>query len=123
MRLALPSRPSRAPAGARAWRLPSLARLRRDAGWLALSVIATVGIIQVTWLLAQGAYREVTWRADARAVNARVYDLQLKVAAEVERARAAASEPSYLEALARRLGYVRKGERVLVPLPDGAPRE
>jgi cell division protein FtsB len=69
-------------------------------------------------LLAQGLYRDHSWKAEARATRARVAALEHKVADASERASSAASDPAYLEALARRLGYVKEGERVIVPLPS-----
>lgn len=77
------------------------------------SVLAGLGIVQMTFLLGQGVYRAAVWSRDAAALRVEVRDLERDIAV-LEAARARAATPEYLEELARCQGFVGAGERVVV---------
>lgn len=77
------------------------------------SVLASLGIVQLTFQLGHLVYRTVTWNRETQLTQARVRVLERDI--HVLRAAAqAASDPGYLETLARCDGYVGVNEEVLV---------
>lgn len=79
------------------------------------SVLAGLGIVQLTFQLGNLAYRTLTWQADTRATQARIEALErdVRVLREAERG---AQDPAYLEILARCQGFVGGNEEVVVAL-------
>ena len=94
------------------------------------SVLAALGIVQMSFLLGQSVYRYVTWTQQTALVQAQ--ETQLKQDVQIlQDAKDKASDPTYLNALARCLGYVgqqraggvgRQRQRIAVgQLQPGAP--
>ena len=85
-------------------------------GHVALLAVAALGVLKVTALLVVVGYRQVAWTQDISAAKARIGQLEVEVRELERRADKAQNDASYLEALARRQGFVKKGEQVLVPV-------
>ena len=83
------------------------------------SLLAGLGIVQLTFQLGHLVYRTVTWTGETRAVQARIRGLErdVRVLREAEQA---AYDPAYLDTLARCEGYVGEDEEVIVS--TNAPR-
>ncbi|MVN88451.1 cell division protein FtsB [Deinococcus sp. HMF7620] len=77
------------------------------------SVLAALGIVQLSFQLGHLAYRSVVWSAQTRETLDRVALLEGDVRV-LKDAIQAASDPAYLEQLARCEGYVGKTEQVIV---------
>lgn len=77
------------------------------------SLLAGLGIVQLTFQLGHLVYRTVTWTGETRSVQARIRGLErdVRVLSEAERA---SYDPAYLGTLARCEGYVGKDEAVVV---------
>lgn len=77
------------------------------------SLLLGLGIVQLTFQLGNSVYRSVTWQKETVATRARVKALQddVKILEDAERW---ASDPTYLEQLARCQGYVGRNETVVV---------
>ncbi len=82
------------------------------------SLLAGLGIVQLSFQLAQSAYRAVTWTQETRATQARVQGLERDVRI-LKEAQANARTPEYLREQARCLGMVGETETVIVA--EGAP--
>lgn len=80
------------------------------------TVIAALGVLQITALVLLTLYRHFDWSAQAARERAQVQQLQLEVKELRERVQLS-SDPAYLEGLARKQGFVKQGERVIVPKP------
>ncbi|MBB5296126.1 cell division protein FtsB [Deinococcus metallilatus] len=82
------------------------------------SLLAGLGIVQLTFQLGNMTYRTLTWNRETRATQARIQSLEhdLRVLREAEQA---ASDPAYLEVQARCQGFVGANETVVVA--KGAP--
>ena len=77
------------------------------------SVLAALGIVQMSFLLGQSVYRYVTWTQQTALVQAQ--ETQLKQDVQIlQDAKDKASDPTYLNALARCLGYVGSSEQVVL---------
>ncbi|WP_240738233.1 hypothetical protein [Deinococcus fonticola] len=77
------------------------------------SVLLGLGIVQLTFHLGHTVYRSFTWLQDTRQTSARVQALQRDVNM-LHDAEKAASDPAYLEQLARCQGFVGQKEQVIV---------
>ena len=77
--------------------------------------IAALGVLHITALLLVVGYRQYTWTQDIQAAKSRIQQLELEVRELERRADKAQNDEAYLEALSRRQGFVKNGERVLVP--------
>jgi cell division protein FtsB len=88
------------------------------------SLLAALGIVQLTFQLGNSVYRTVTWSAETRQTQARVETLERDVQILRDAVRAS-QDPEYLRALARCRGFVGKNERVVVAsdAPDTPPGE
>lgn len=77
------------------------------------SLLAGLGIVQLTFQLGNLAYRTALWTRDTHAAEARIQALErdVRVLQEAERG---ASDPAYLEILARCQGFVGEGEQIVV---------
>ncbi|WP_034386605.1 hypothetical protein [Deinococcus sp. YIM 77859] len=87
------------------------------------SVLAGLGIVQLTFQLGNLVYRSVTWSGETRQTQQRIRDLErdLRVLREAEQA---AFDPAYLEILARCQGFVGAEEKVVVsPRAPDTPSE
>ncbi|WP_235183285.1 cell division protein FtsB [Deinococcus phoenicis] len=82
------------------------------------SLLAGLGIVQLTFQLGNLAYRSVTWTRETHATQVRIQGLErdVRVLQEAERG---ANDPAYLEVLARCQGFVGENEDVVVA--TGAP--
>ncbi|WP_235610305.1 cell division protein FtsB [Deinococcus aerius] len=82
------------------------------------SLLAGLGIVQLSFQLGNLAYRTATWTRETRQTQARIRGLErdLRLLRDAERA---AQDPAYLEVLARCQGFVGENEEVVVA--PGAP--
>ena len=88
-------------------------------GRVVLFLVAALGIAHVTALILMSGYRHSYWSQQAVVVSDRISALKSEVRELEVRAYKARSEGEYLEQLARRQGFVRKSERVIVPFVQG----
>ncbi|WDA59660.1 cell division protein FtsB [Deinococcus aquaticus] len=88
------------------------------------SLLAGLGIVQLSFQLVNSAYRSVTWSAQTRETLARTATLEQDVRV-LQDAVKAHQDPTYLRALARCRGFVAVGERVVVAsdAPETPPGE
>jgi cell division protein FtsB len=99
---------------------------KSDSGWLeqfgrvVLFAVAALGIAHVTALILMSVYRHSYFTQQADLTAGRISALKSEVRELEVRAAKARSDRDYLEQLARRQGFVRKSERVMVPLVPGA---
>ena len=95
-------------------RLPRWEEVRRlPLSMMLASLLFALGIVQMSFLLGQSVYRYVTWTQQTREVQAQ--ELQLKNDVRIlQDAKNKATDPEYLNALARCLGYVGQNETVVV---------
>lgn len=82
------------------------------------SLLAGLGIVQLSFQLGNLAYRTVIWTGETRAAEARIGALERDVRV-LREAAAAAQDPAYLEQLARCQGFVGTEEEIIVAV--GAP--
>ena len=87
---------------------------------MVLFLLAALGIAHVTALILMSGYRHSYWSQQAVVAADRISALKSEVRELEVRAGKARSDRQYLEELARHQGFVRKSERVLVPLAPGA---
>lgn len=82
------------------------------------SLLAGLGIVQLSFQLGNLAYRTATWTRETRQTQARIRGLErdLRLLRDAEQA---AQDPAYLEVLARCQGFVGENEEVVVA--PGAP--
>jgi cell division protein FtsB len=76
--------------------------------------IAALGLLQITALVLLTLYRHFDWSYRADLKRQQVQQLELEVKELRERVKLS-TDPAYLEGLARKQGFVRDGERVIVP--------
>ena len=103
-------------------RLPTWAEVQRlPISMMIACLLAGLGAVQLTFLIGNGLYRSYVWQAQTRSVTQEIAALNtdLRVLRE---AQAHADDPQELQAQARCLGFVGKGETVIVAqdAPDGA---
>ncbi|WP_328774681.1 cell division protein FtsB [Deinococcus aquaedulcis] len=108
-----PPRPARRAWWRRVQRLPL--------SMMVASVLAALGIVQLSFQLGHMAYRSVTWSAETRQTLARVAALE-QDARVLRDAIRAANDPAYLEQLARCEGYVGANEKLIVSSDAPTPR-
>jgi cell division protein FtsB len=89
-------------------------------GRVVLFVVAALGIAHVTALILMSGYRHSFWSQQSVVTTDRIAALKSEVRELEVRAAKARSDRAYLEELARRQGFVRKSERVIVPVIPGA---
>ena len=77
------------------------------------SVLAGLGIIQMTFLIGQSLYRSYDWTREIRVLHAEVGQLRqdIRTLSDVE---SRTTTPEYLRELARCQGFVGEGEQVVV---------
>ncbi|WP_233218668.1 cell division protein FtsB [Deinococcus arcticus] len=108
-----PPRPARRAWWRRVQRLPL--------SMMVASVLAALGIVQLSFQLGHMLYRSATWSAETRQALVRVAALE-EDARVLQDAIRAANDPAYLEQLARCRGYVGKTEKVVVSSDAPPPR-
>lgn len=91
-----------------------------QAGRVVLFVVAAVGIAHVTALILMSGYRHSVRSQQSVVAVDRIAALKSEVRELEVRAAKALSDRQYLEELARHQGFVRKSERVMVPVALGA---
>ncbi|MGY2896100.1 cell division protein FtsB [Deinococcus sp. UYEF24] len=106
----------------RVGRLPTWAEVQRlPVSMMIACLLAGLGAVQLTFLIGNGLYRSYVWQTQTRTVKQEIASLNtdLRVLRE---AQAHADDPQELQAQARCLGFVGKGETVIVAqdAPDGA---
>ncbi len=87
------------------------------------SLLAGLGIVQLSFQLGLMTYRSVTWTQETRAAQMRVQGLErdVQVLQDAERS---ANDPTYLEQLARCQGFVGAKETVVVsPTAPSTPSD
>lgn len=89
-------------------RLPGL-------GALVVMILAAAGVVQITVLVSMSLYRHHAWTLEAGGARDRIAALEREVDDLSTGVARLSNDASYLETLARRQGFVRKGERVIVP--------
>lgn len=77
------------------------------------SLLLGLGIVQLTFQIGNSIYRSATWQNETRETKARVAGLQKDVKI-LQDAESSASDPAYLEQLARCQGFVGRNEAVIV---------
>ena len=96
------------------FRVPHWEEVRRlPLTMMIASVLAALGIVQMSFLLGQSVYRYVTWTQQSTQVQAQKTQLEHDIQI-LQDAKAKASDPGYLSALARCLGYVGSSEQVVL---------
>jgi cell division protein FtsB len=91
-----------------------------QAGRVVLFTVAALGIAHITALILMSGYRHSYWSQQSVVASDRILALKSEVRELEVRAAKARSDRQYLEELARHQGFVRKSERVLVPVAPGA---
>ena len=95
-------------------RLPRWEEVRRlPLTMMIASLLAALGIVQMSFLLGQSVYRTLTWTQQTGQALGQQAQLQQDVQV-LQEAVAKASDPEYMNALARCIGYVGKNEQVVV---------
>ncbi|GGL96996.1 cell division protein FtsB [Deinococcus aerophilus] len=101
------------------WRRLSLRRLGRlPLSMMLTSLLAALGIVQLSFQLGNTVYRSVTWTQQTREARASIRQLERDVKI-LQDARSATLTPDYLRDLARCQGFV--GERETVVVSPNAP--
>lgn len=93
------------------WRWRSVQRL--PITLMLASLLAGLGIVQLSFQLGLMTYRSVTWTQETRATQSRVKGLEEDVQV-LQDAQRSANDPNYLEQLARCQGFVGANETVVV---------
>ena len=96
------------------FRLPRWEEVRRlPLTMMIASLLAALGIVQMSFLVGQSVYRCLNWTQQTGQALEQQAQLQQDVQV-LEGAKARASDPEYMNALARCIGYVGKNEEVVV---------
>ncbi|MCL4455223.1 MAG: hypothetical protein M1157_06245 [Deinococcus sp.] len=85
-----------------------------------LHLVFALGVLQVTVLIGLETKRYFDNLTQARALQERVANMQNQLARLREEVKAA-EDPLFREAMARKMGYVRKDEVLRVSKPAGGP--
>jgi cell division protein FtsB len=97
--------------GSKKFQLPS----RETVLYGILTLVIALGLLQLSALLGLTLFRQLEMNANIRAEQARVVKLQDDVKALKTRLTQAKTDPVYLEFSARKLGFIQKNERVIIP--------
>jgi cell division protein FtsB len=82
---------------------------------LALVILLGLGLLQLTGMTLHTLYRHLEASGQSASERQRITALQLEVKALKERASQAREDRTYLERLARGQGFIKNGERVILP--------
>jgi cell division protein FtsB len=80
-----------------------------------LTLVIALGVLQISALLGLTLFRQLEVNANIGAEQVRVTQLQNQVKDLKTRFEQAKNDPVYLEFTARNLGFIKKGERVIIP--------
>jgi cell division protein FtsB len=80
-----------------------------------LTVLLAVGLVQLTYWTGSTLHRHFEASQVASAKQQKIQEIQNEIAVLKERAQQAKSDKTYLERLARKQGFVKRGETVIVP--------
>jgi len=86
------------------------------------SILAGLGIVQMTFLVGHGLYRTTIWNQERAELRVQIQRLQQDIRT-LESVRDRADDPAALENFARCQGFVGKNERVVVDENATVPRE
>lgn len=87
------------------------------------SLLAGLGIVQLSFQLGLMTYRSITWTQETKATQSRVRHLEQDVQV-LQDAQRSANDPTYLEQLARCQGFVGANETVVVsPTAPATPSD
>ncbi len=81
-----------------------------------LTLVIALGLLQITALLGLTLFRQLEMNANISTEKTRVAKLQNEVRNLSTRLSEAKNDPVYLEFAARNLGFIKKGERVIIPV-------
>jgi cell division protein FtsB len=84
---------------------------------VALAILLGLGLLQLTGMTLHTLYRHFEASGQSASELQRIATLQLEVKALKERAAQAREDSTYLERLARGQGFIKNGERVILPEP------
>jgi cell division protein FtsB len=96
-------------------KLQQIRPLRSFVPQLLLTLLLAAGLVQLTLWTGATLYRHVDAAQAASLELARIANLKLEVKLLEERAKQARQDKLYLERLARKQGFVMRGEIVIVP--------
>ena len=97
--------------GSKKPRLPS----RETVLYGILTLVVALGVLQTTALLGLTLFRQFETNAQIGTEQKRVNTLQNEFSDLKTRFEQAKTDPVYLELAARNLGFIKKGERVIIP--------
>ncbi len=97
--------------GSKKFQLPS----RETVLYGILTLVIALGVLQISALLGLTLFRQLEVNANIRNEQARVKKLQNEVNDLKTRFQEAKTDPVYLEFAARNLGFIKKGELVIIP--------
>jgi cell division protein FtsB len=96
-------------------KLQQIRPLRSFIPQLVLTLLLAAGLVQLTLWTGATLYRHVDAAQAASLEQAKITNLKLEVKLLEERAKQAREDKLYLERLARKQGFVMRGETVIVP--------
>jgi cell division protein FtsB len=97
--------------GSKKFQLPS----RETVLYGILTLVIALGVLQISALLGLTLFRQLEVSANIQSEQAHVKKLQNEVNDLKTRFSEAKTDPVYLEFSARNLGFIKKGERVIIP--------
>jgi cell division protein FtsB len=98
--------------GSKKFQLPS----RETVLYGILTLVIALGLLQISALLGLTLFRQLEMNANISTEQARVTKLQNQVKDLKTRLTEAKTDPMYLEFAARNLGFIKKGEQVVIPI-------
>ncbi len=97
--------------GSKKFQLPS----RETVLYGILTLVIALGLLQISALLGLTLFRQIEMNANINSEKVRVVKLQSEVNGFKTRFNEAKTDPVYLEFAARNLGFIKKGEQVVIP--------
>jgi cell division protein FtsB len=80
-----------------------------------LTLLLAVGLVQLTYWTGSTLHRHFEASQVANSERQKIQEIKNDIAVLKERAQQAKSDKTYLERLARKQGFVKRGETVIVP--------
>lgn len=80
-----------------------------------LVLLLAGGLVQLTYMTATTLHKHVETSQEANQKQQEIEDLKNQIAILGERANQAKTDQTYLERLARKQGFIKRGETVIVP--------